>query len=79
VVVGVGYSRMPIVVINIDMVRLRVRDSQGIESLAGSEAPEGNHVDGDHEMALPVIRQKWPCRQGRGVDVERAETGEIVG
>ena len=42
-------------------------------------SPEGDHIDRAHKIALPVIRQKRTRRQSRRVDVEGAETGEIIG
>jgi hypothetical protein len=70
---------MPRVVVDIERVRFWTRKAQGLAGLAGPEVYEEDQVDAAHEIASPIVRQKRAYRQGRGVDLERAETGHKIG
>jgi hypothetical protein len=78
-VVRIGYPWMPIIVIDVDMVHLCLRAGQYIEGLASSEISERDHIDRAYQIALSVIGQKRARRQSCGVNVERAEAGEVIG
>ena len=61
-VVRIGHSCMSIIVIDIDVVHLRIADGQCIEGLPSPKILEGYHIDGADEIALPVIGEKGSRR-----------------
>jgi hypothetical protein len=70
---------MPRVVVGIEGVRFWPRKAQGFAGLAGPEVFEEDQLDAAHEIASPIVRQTRAYRQGRGVDLERAEAGHKIG
>jgi hypothetical protein len=59
------------------MVHLCLRAGQYIEGLASSEISERDHIDRAYQIALLDIGQKRARRQSCGVNIERAEAGEV--
>jgi hypothetical protein len=78
-VVRIGYSWMPIIVLDVDVVHLCLHAGQCIEGLASPELPKRDHIDRAYQIALAVIGQKRARRESCGVNVERAEAREVIG
>ena len=67
------------IIVDIYVVDSGMRDGKVVERPVGSEVLEGEHVDRANEIALPVIRQKRPCGERAGINVERPEAGKKSG
>jgi hypothetical protein len=69
---------MPIIVVDVDVVHFCRRAAKIMKALPALRSLVESYRQA-HQIALPVIGQKWACRQSRGVNIEGAQAREIIG
>src|SRR3989442_2768275 len=78
VVVRLGDSGMPGVIVHVDVIDLLLRDVEIVELLVRVDVLDGDHVDRTHEFAATVVGEERAGWEGGGHDIQRAESRKEI-